>query len=68
MQTVTIAAAFKNTACKFIYNLNLSVANKIVNFYFIKSVSAYSLSKIMNVFKVFFIKNRTFNNVVLQKE
>ena len=67
MQTVAITAAFKNTSCKFVYNFNFSIADKVVNFYIVKFVCTYSLCKVVNVFKILFIKDRALNDIMLYK-
>ena len=55
VQSVRITAAFKNTACKFVNNLNLTVFYYVVNVVFVKKVSADCLSKVVQEFKVLFV-------------
>ena len=70
MQTVTVAASFKNASRKFVYNLNLTVLYDIVNVIVVQNVCTNCLCKVVYEFKVFFIKNRRVsrNQVVLVQD
>ena len=57
VQTVTITAAFKYTTCKFIYDLYCTVTDNVIYVNFIKFMCTNCLSKVVYVFKVFFIEN-----------
>ena len=69
MKPVTIAAALKNAAGKFINNLNLTIADKIVHIIVIKDMRPYCLCKIMNIFKIFLVNNLRVgrNEIILMK-
>ena len=57
MQTVTVAATFKNTSGKFINNLNCTVFYDIVYIVVVQYVCTDCLCKVVNKLKVLFVEN-----------
>ena len=57
MKSVTVTASFKHASGKFIYNLNLSVTDKIIYVCLIKFVGTHCLRKVMHELKILFVND-----------
>ena len=69
MESVSVAASFKDAPSEFIDNLNLSFLNNIINIVVVEGMGADCLSEIVYIFKVFRVENcSSLCNEVLFKE
>ena len=68
METVTITATFQNTTSKLIYNLNLPVPHHIVYVGLVQGMGTNCLGKVVDIFKVAFVKEASSNEVSLLKD
>ena len=68
MKTISVTAPFQDTTSKFIYNLNLTIPHHVVHVGLVQGVGTNCLGKIVDVFKVAFVKEASSNEVSLLED